>query len=60
MQLPLISVIIPNYNHAPYLNKRIDSILNQSVQNFELIILDDCSTDNSREVIESYRSHPLV
>jgi glycosyltransferase involved in cell wall biosynthesis len=51
----LISVIIPNYNHAKFLKKRIDSILNQTFQDFELIILDDCSTDNSRETIESYR-----
>jgi glycosyltransferase involved in cell wall biosynthesis len=56
----IISVIIPNYNHAPYLRQRIDSVLNQSYHNFELIILDDLSTDNSREVIESYRNHPKI
>jgi glycosyltransferase involved in cell wall biosynthesis len=55
-----VSVIIPNYNHSAFLKKRIDSVLNQSHQNLELIILDDCSTDNSREVIEQYRSHPKV
>ena len=58
--MPEVSVIIPNYNHAPYLKQRIDSVLNQSYQDFELIILDDCSTDNSREVIEYYRTHPKV
>jgi glycosyltransferase involved in cell wall biosynthesis len=52
--MPRISVIIPSYNHSRYLRQRIDSILNQSFQNFELIILDDCSTDNSRAVIEEY------
>lgn len=56
MNTPKVSVIIPNYNHAPYLDARIQSILNQTYQDFELIILDDCSTDNSREVIEKYRS----
>ncbi len=56
----LVSVIIPNYNHALYLKQRIDSVLNQTYQDFELIILDDCSTDNSREVIEAYRHHPKV
>lgn len=56
----MVSVIIPNYNHAPYLKQRIDSVLNQTYQDFELIILDDKSTDNSKEVIESYRSHPKV
>ena len=55
MSLPLVSIIVPNYNHAKYLPARMDSILNQSFQDFEVIILDDCSTDNSRTVIESYR-----
>lgn len=58
--MPEISVILPNYNHAPFLKQRIDSILHQTFQDFELIILDDCSTDNSREIIESYRNHPKV
>ncbi|MGI4022352.1 MAG: glycosyltransferase family 2 protein [Janthinobacterium lividum] len=58
--IELISVIIPNYNHAAYLNQRIDSILNQTYQNFELLILDDFSTDNSINVIEQYRNHPKV
>ncbi|RYY07003.1 MAG: glycosyltransferase family 2 protein [Sphingobacteriaceae bacterium] len=56
----LISVIIPNYNHARFLNQRIDSILNQTYQNFEIIILDDCSTDESRSIIGSYKNHPKV
>ncbi len=54
MQHPKVSVIVPNYNHARYLPKRINSILDQTFQNFELIILDDCSTDNSREVIQDF------
>lgn len=58
--MPKVSVIIPNYNHAPFLKQRIDSVLQQSFQDFELLILDDCSKDNSREVIELYRSHPKV
>ena len=56
----LVSVIIPNYNHARYLDERIQSILNQTYQNFEVIILDDKSTDNSCEVIERYRDNPKV
>jgi glycosyltransferase involved in cell wall biosynthesis len=55
-----VSVIVPNYNHAAYLGQRIDSILNQTYQNFELIILDDCSTDNSREIINNYAGHPRI
>lgn len=56
----MVSVILPTYNHAPYLKQRIDSILNQTYQDFELIILDDCSPDNSREVIESYRNNSHI
>lgn len=55
---PLVSVIIPNYNHARYLKQRLDSVFNQTYQNFEVIILDDCSTDNSLEVIEHYKDNP--
>ncbi len=58
--MPEVSVIIPNYNHSKYLKQRIDSVLNQTFQNFELIILDDCSTDDSVAIIEAYRSHPKV
>jgi len=60
MNNPLVSVIIPNYNHARFLDERIQSILNQTYQNFELIILDDKSTDNSVEVINKYKDNPHV
>lgn len=57
-----VSVIVPNYNHARYLDQRIQSILDQTYQNFELIILDDCSPDEgaSKAVIEKYRNNPHV
>lgn len=58
--MPAVSVIIPSYNHAAYLKERIDSILSQTFQDFEVIILDDCSTDNSRNIIEIYRNHPKI
>ena len=58
--MPKVSVIVPNYNHAPYLKQRIESILNQTFQDFELILLDDYSSDNSREVISDYSSHSKV
>ena len=51
---PTVSVIVPNYNYAHYLDRRIDSILSQTFRDFEVIILDDCSTDNSLEIIEKY------
>ncbi|MCZ7447473.1 glycosyltransferase [Agrobacterium rhizogenes] len=54
-----VTAIVPNYNHANYLPQRIESILNQTYPLIDIIILDDCSTDNSREIIEAYVSkHP--
>lgn len=47
-----ITAVIPNYNYAEFINERIDSIVNQKYPVYELIILDDCSTDNSTRVIE--------
>lgn len=58
--MPKVSVIIPNYNHSAYLMERIESVLNQTYQDFEVIILDDCSTDSSRDIIELYRDHKKV
>jgi len=52
--LPLITVLMPVYNGVTYLNEAIDSILNQTFQNFEFIIIDDGSTDNSVKIIKSY------
>lgn len=60
MKTPLVSVIIPNYNHARFLDERIQSVINQTYQNFELIILDDNSTDNSVEVMNQYKDDPHV
>ena len=50
----LVSVIIDNYNYGHFLAQAIDSVLAQTYTNIELIVVDDGSTDNSREVIESY------
>lgn len=53
-QNPLVSVIIGNYNYGHFLAEAINSVLKQTYRHFELIVVDDGSTDNSREVIESY------
>lgn len=57
---PEVSVIVPNYNHAPYLAQRIESILAQTWQDYELILLDDRSSDDSLAILERYRAHPRV
>lgn len=57
---PVISVIVPNYNHARFLKDRLDSIINQTYKNIELIILDDKSSDNSVEVIKNYLNNKRV
>ncbi len=58
--MPEVSVIIPNYNHEKYLGQRIKSVLDQTFTDIEVIILDDCSTDNSRDVIEQFRTDSRV
>lgn len=55
-----VSIIVPNYNHAKFLAQRLDSVLAQDYTDYELIILDDCSSDSSREIIASYKDHPRV
>ena len=55
---PFVSVIIPNYNHAQYLEQRLDSVFGQTYPNYEVIFLDDCSKDNSLEVINRYKNNP--
>lgn len=50
----MISVVIPTYNRARYLREAIESVLKQTYQNFEIIVVDDGSTDNTKEVVSSY------
>ncbi len=51
---PLVSIVVPAYNHASYLAQAIESILNQDYPRIELIVLDDGSTDGTRQVLEAY------
>lgn len=56
----LVSVVIPNYNHAPYLDQRIQSVLAQTYPHFEVLLLDDGSTDDSAKVLARYAQHEKV
>ncbi|MCW8107611.1 glycosyltransferase [Alteromonas ponticola] len=51
---PLVSVIVPNYNHADYLEERLRSIQSQTYKNLEIILLDDASNDNSIEILNKF------
>lgn len=51
---PLVSVIIPTYNRSQFIKRALNSVLSQSLQNFEIIIIDDGSTDNTRQVVGPY------
>ena len=51
---PAVSVIIPMFNAEKYVAECLDSLLNQTFQNFEVIVVDDCSTDNSVAIVKSY------
>lgn len=54
-QKPLVTVIIPTYNRVRFLKEAIDSVLSQDFKNFELIVVDDGSTDNTFELLSEYR-----
>ena len=56
----LVSVIVASYNHAEFLEQRLDSLINQTYQDIEILVIDDCSTDNSVEILLRYESHPKV
>src|SRR5215204_5853959 len=58
--MPKVSILLPTYNSASFLDDAIQSALNQTFTDFELIIVDNCSTDNSKEVISKYISDSRV
>src|SRR4026208_1483957 len=58
--LPLVSLLIPTYNRAKWIGQAIESALQQDYPNLEIIINDDCSTDNSDEIIKNYVHDPRI
>src|SRR5258706_1634907 len=60
MVLPKVSVIIPNYNHERFIKQRIESVINQTYANVEVIILDDASSDGSKNIIDGFASNSLI
>ena len=54
MEKKLVSIIMPTYNCAKFIGRTIESVINQTYENWELIIVDDCSKDNTEEVVKEY------
>ena len=58
--MPKLTVYITNYNYGRYIRQAIESVLHQGFQDFQLLIIDDGSSDNSKEIIEDYADHPQI
>ncbi|WP_133248531.1 glycosyltransferase [Pedobacter yonginense] len=59
LNLPLVSIVVCTYNAGPYLNRQLDTLVNQSYKNLEIIVVDDFSTDATLEVLDGYRDYPF-
>ena len=57
---PLVSIVFTSYNHKEYLKQALDSLVNQTYPNLEIIIIDDCSTDGSQQVLKEYEHIPNI
>ena len=55
-----VDIILPNYNKEFFLQETINSVLNQSYKNWKLVIVDNCSTDNSKTIIEKFRKNKKI
>ena len=55
MKEELVSIIMPSYNTGKFIQETIDSVINQTYDNWELIIVDDCSSDNTDEIVKSIK-----
>lgn len=60
MEFPLVSILITSYNRESFIEEAINSVLAQTYKNFEIIIVDNCSTDGTRHIFESYKNNPKI
>jgi len=60
MSSPVVSVVIPSYNHCRFIERAVDSVLNSSFSDLELVVVDDGSTDDTVEILRPYRAEPRV
>lgn len=60
MNIPFFSVIIPTYNRASFIKKAIQSVIDQTFTDFELIVIDDASTDNTGEIVQSFSDSRII
>ena len=58
--LPYIDIIIPNYNKGDYLKECLDSVINQTYKNWKVYLIDDCSTDISKEILKEYEKEEKI
>jgi glycosyltransferase involved in cell wall biosynthesis len=56
----LVSLVVASYNHAGFLARRMNSLVEQTYQDIEILVIDDCSPDNSVEILRAYELHPKV
>ena len=56
----LVSIIMPSYNTARFIDKTIESVLKQTYKNWEMLIVDDCSTDNTEEIVSKYDDKRII
>ena len=60
MEKELVSIIMPSYNTGKFIEETINSVINQTYNNWELIIVDDCSNDNTDEIVKSIKDSRIV